>query len=434
MPATLALPASPAPAASQHLVAYSGGLDSSVLLHLAQRADLPGLCAVHIHHGLQASADDWAALCQARSVALGVPLRVVRVQLRGDDPAGPEAAARNARYQALRGVLAPGGLLLTAHHQDDQAETLLLRLLRGAGPDGLAAMRELSGFAPGRLWRPLLHTPRAALLAYAQAQGLDWIEDPHNRDPRYARSWLRTQILPPLQERQPQTSALLARSARLCAEAADALSDWAAPSLLASAHPRWPQALAIPALLAHQPAQRGVLLRLWLQGLGLPLPFADMLMRLQAEVIAARPEAMPLLAWPGVECRRYRDALFASPPLPAEPAPCVLAWRTAEPLTLPAGCGMLTCTSDAELPLLTVRFGVQGARLKPAGDAHTRHFKQLCQSAKLPPWLRGRMPFVYAGETLLSIAGLWNSAEAADCGLQLRWRAPGLPAAPGGAS
>ncbi len=174
-------------------VAFSGGLDSSVLLHwLAHlpRQRRPRLRALHVHHGLQAQADAWDQHCRRVCATLGLPLEVRRVQVRRDSGEGLEAAARAARHAVFAQELLPNEWLATAHHRDDQAETFLLRALRASGPDGLAAMRPLRDYAQGKLWRPLLELPHARLLAYAQAHGLDWIEDPSNGDTRHDRNFL----------------------------------------------------------------------------------------------------------------------------------------------------------------------------------------------------------------------------------------------------
>ncbi|GAE56601.1 hypothetical protein XPR_3236, partial [Xanthomonas arboricola pv. pruni MAFF 301420] len=233
------------------LVAYSGGVDSSVLLHLlatTPRYRVTGLRAVHVHHGLHADADAWAAHCQRQCDALQVPLQVAQVQVARDSGLGLEAAARHARHVAFAAALAPGEWLALAHHRDDQAETFLLRALRASGPDGLAAMRAQRPFAAGMLWRPLLAHARAEVLAYAQAHRLQWIEDPSNADARHDRNFLRTQLMPVLQQRWPQAAEALARSAQLSADASDLLlqEDTALlPGLLTAAG-----ALDLPALRA----------------------------------------------------------------------------------------------------------------------------------------------------------------------------------------
>ncbi|WP_108846048.1 tRNA lysidine(34) synthetase TilS, partial [Xanthomonas fragariae] len=180
----LSLPATPP---GPVLIAFSGGIDSGVLLHLlatTPRYCDTGLRALHVHHGLHADADAWAAHCLRACDALQIPLQIVRVQVARDSGLGLEAAARNARHAACAQALAPGEWLALAHHRDDQAETFLLRALRASGPDGLAAMRAQRPFANGMLWRPLLANGRADVLAYALAHGLQWIEDPSNADTR----------------------------------------------------------------------------------------------------------------------------------------------------------------------------------------------------------------------------------------------------------
>lgn len=427
----LTLPALPplAEGARVH-VAYSGGLDSTVLLHALAAAGTPGLAAIHIHHGLQAAADDWAAHCSASAAALGVPLTVLRARIGSDDPEGPEAAARTARYALLRSAMAPGDLLVTAHHRADQAETVLLRLLRGTGVHGLAGMRVLGEFAPGRLWRPLLDQPRTRLLAHARAQGLCWLDDPHNADPRYARSWLRTEIVPRLQARHPQVEAALARSARLAEEAAGLLDELAASDLAAQAEG---EALAIPGLLRLSPARRHHLVRHWLAVQGFRPPFAAMLDRLDRELLVAAVDAEPRLRWPGCELRRHRERLYAMTPL-GEPDPETrpLHWHDGCRLLLPDGDGELVARSPPPWPI-EVRRPRPGETIRPAGDRLTRDCRKLFQSRGIPVWLRPRLPVLDAGDGRLCILGLaategWRAA-AGSAGWSVEWRhaLAGLP-------
>jgi tRNA(Ile)-lysidine synthase len=398
-----------APGAVVH-IAYSGGLDSTVLLHrLAHHNPRFRLRAVHIHHGLQALADEWAEKCQRFSASLGIAFELLRVEVDALDPAGPEAAARVARYEALRSLMRPGDVLATAHHLGDQAETVLLRLLRGSGVQGLSAMRVLRDFTPGRLWRPFLELPREQLYAYAQQHDLRWIEDPHNRDPRYARSWLRGELMPLLQQRFPQTQESLARTARLAGEAALLLDELAAQDSAAAGEGA---SLFVPALRGLGAPRRHNLLRWWLRQQGFEMPAAELLERIEPEVLAAAEDAEPLLAWPGCELRRYRERLYAMVPLP--PPPLVepaLAW-IAPQITLPAGCGRLA------LPLpppqgLSVRFARGGERFRPAGGAHSRTLKNLFQEAGVPPWVRLRTPLVELDGELVYVAGV---------GASQRWR------------
>lgn len=407
------------------LLAYSGGADSTALLHLAVEQALPGLRAVHVHHGLQGAADDWAAHCQQVCAGLGVPLEVLRVQVAADDPAGPESAARSARYAALRSRLPSGGLLLTAHHRDDQAETVLLRLLRGSGVDGLAAIRSFTRFDPGWLWRPLLAVPGAALRDYLRERGIDWIEDPHNRSPRYARSWLRQELIPRLRLRWPEAEQQLAATAARCAEAAELLAELAAEGL--PAVQREDGGLSVSGLLALSPARRHLLLRHWLEHLGLPATYDETLRHLDREVLAVRPDAEPLLAWPGGEFRRYRDGLYASARLPPLPEDYALEWDGLSELRLPAGCGRLETGGPLRA---TVRLPRGGERLRLAGEAHHRSLRALAQREGLPPWVRQRLALIYVDGELQSIAGRWHADHRPRCEYIQTWsnaELPGLP-------
>ena len=411
-----------APGATTYCVAYSGGMDSTVLLHLARAAGLPGLSAIHVHHGLQSSADEWAAQCQARCLEWEVPLQQVQVNVDALHPQGPEAAAREARYAALHARLPEGAVLVTAHHAGDQAETILLRLLRGTGVEGLAAMSVDSALGEHRLWRPLLRCSREALLDYAQRHALRWVEDPHNRDPRYARSWLRSEVMPALRRRWPDADTQLARAADHAADATVLLTQLAG-SLLLSLH-RDNGGLSVSGLLQLGGAERRLVLRHWLQRQGLPPPFAHTLQQLDIDVLSAGVTATPLLRWPGAEFRRYRDTLFAGPTLAALPDDLCLDWDGRTPLTLPAGLGVLSTDTPQALQ---VRFAVPGLRIRRAGHAQHSSLKHLCQEAGVPPWWRSRLPIIFVNHTVASIAGRWNTAGAP----AFSWRTPeswGLPA------
>ena len=405
-------------------VAYSGGLDSTVLLHRLHAAGVRHLRALHVHHGLQRSADDWARHCRAQCRALGVPLGVLRVAIDADDPAGPEAAARQARYTALRSRMRAGDLLVTAHHRGDQAETVLLRLLRGAGVDGLAAMRPLIDFEPGHLWRPLLALPRSVLQAYAEKAGLRWIEDPHNQSPRYARSYLRQDVLPRLQQHWPQAEASLARAAGHCAQSANLLDDLAALDLAALSDAA---TLRVGALLRLSDARRRNLLRYWVRERGYEAPSSAALERLERELLAAKEDAQPLLHLGRYEFRRYRDRLYLMAPLPPPPKRVVLPWNGQGRLALPPGCGELRAAGrrNSARPALQVRFPQGGETLRPAAAARTRTLKNLFQEAGVPQWQRLRTPLIYCEGRLVSVADRWLTAdwiaELGRLGLQLIW-------------
>jgi tRNA(Ile)-lysidine synthase len=421
------LAAAPMPSAPGTIVAFSGGLDSSVLLHALVALRVPGLRACHVHHGLQAAADDWAAHCERVAGSIGVPLQILRVVVDPQDPAGPEAAARASRYAALRQSIGEGEVLATAHHRDDQAETVLLRLLRGSGVRGLSAIQRLSVFEPGLLWRPLLDLPRTVLLNYAQRHRLEWIDDPHNADVRYTRSWLRQQVMPQLRQRFAQLDANLSQAAAHAAETTELIDSLAGIDLADPAHAARPAGtLSVSSLLSLTPARRRNLLRHWLQGKGHALPPAAMIDRITSEVLQAGTDAEPCLHWTGCELRRYRDALFAMTPLPPPPpADWVCPWSSGAVLSLPPGCGQLVATAPPPLPV-RVRLARAGERLRPDRQTTSRSFKNLFQEAGIPPWTRLRMPLIeHDGEPLL-VPGLGlathRGRQVLDSGWQVQWQ------------
>src|SRR5690606_16818783 len=321
------------------LVGLSGGLDSIVLLHLlAMQPHIrdAGLRAIHVHHGLQAAADDWAAHCRGVCEAMAVPLQVVRVEVARDAGTGLEAAARSARRNAFTDALRDGEVLALAHHRDDQAETFLLRALRASGPDGLAAMRPWQRFGAGWLWRPLLDAPRADLLAHAQLHGLRWVEDPSNDDTAHDRNFLRHRVLPLLRDRWPAASASLARSAALASDARDLLVE-GDDTALEAVRTNDPQVLSAAALDALPPARRARVLRRWIEALGLPPLPAQGVARTGADLLAAGSDTDATFEWHGARVRRWRDLLHAG----VHRAPLAPGWYAdwdgREPLVLPGG-------------------------------------------------------------------------------------------------
>lgn len=410
----------------QLCVAFSGGRDSSVLLHSlarwvpTQAPDSPSLRAVHVDHGMQAASPLWARQCHAQAAQWSVDCAVLSVQV-CNDGRGPEAAARRARYNALAQHLQPGEVLVTAHHQGDQAETVLLQLLRGAGVDGLAAMpnqTERNGF---RHWRPALAVSADAIAAYAERHALAWIDDPSNQDRQMRRNWLRHEILPQLRVHHPQLDQQLARTAAQMAEARQQLREqaqqWLQPLLLDGG-----QGLDLQGLDAHRPADQKLILRRWLRAQG---PSAGQLDRVIEELIHAGPDRQPVLALSEVQLRRFRGGLWRMPPLSGV-QPGMRQSLVAGHLALPGGAGALTVDGpNSLLQGLEWSFAGGGERIRPAGTEHHRSLKQLHQAAGIPPWIRERTPLIWRGEQLLSVGGYWNS-EAFEAmraaGLALRWQ------------
>lgn len=420
------------PADAPLLLAYSGGADSECLLqvlcaHLGDEAPRR-LRALHVHHGLSARADAWEAYCRARAGSLGIPFLSRRVRLDRNSGDSLEAQARAARYAALAEAMAPGEILLTAHHRDDQAETVLLRLLRGSGSAGLAAMAACQAFGPGWLLRPLLDLPGAALRTALAARGIAWVEDESNAECAYDRNFLRHRILPALHARWPGAAASLARGAAQAGEDAALLRELAEADLSAARTSR-PEALRIAPLLALSPSRERNALRHWLAGLGLPMPSRARLEGLREQLLRARDDAQPCWTLGGRELRRYRDVLQALPALPAFAPGAVQAFAPERPLVLASGLGMLKAQAQAgglreprPGEAVTVRYRRGGERCRPVGRGHSQCLKKLLQAAGVPPWWRERLPLVYYGPTLVAAAGVFVCAEAEAAAGEPGWR------------
>jgi len=393
-------------------VAFSGGPDSSALLHaLAQLsvARARGLRALHVDHGLHADSAAWAEHCRHFCVALALPCEVLRVQLDTGKGKGLEAAARDARYAAFATQLREGEWLLLGHHRDDQVETVLLKLLRGAGPEGLGGMRALRPFGHGQLWRPLLDLSRQQLRDYVQTHALDCIDDPSNADTRLARNQLRHEILPRLKRHWPQAADSILHSAALNRAAADSLrTQWLAA--FDALHDPASGSLHAAGWLALDPALREPLLDHWLHARGLSAPTTAQRRQIERQCVA-RAGQLPCIRWPGVELHIWNGRLWALLPRPAIAIDWETHWR-GEPLTLPDDGVLVLTDADARMAeSLVVRLRRGGERIKPAGDAHTRELRDLFQQGRMPPWQRNVCPLLYAGDELIAVADRWISAR-----------------------
>lgn len=410
------------------LVAFSGGLDSTVLLHqlVCWRESAPDLQlrAIHIHHGLSRNADSWVQHCRQICAEWQVPLEVVKVTL-ADEGLGIEAHARQARYDAFRDALKPGEALVTAQHVDDQSETLLLALKRGSGPAGLSAMARESEFYGTKLLRPLLTESRAALESWAKAHQLCWIEDESNQDDDYDRNFLRLRVLPLLTQRWPHFAQATARSAELCAEQERLLDELLAETLSASCGDEGQ--LAIAPLQAMSEAKRNAVIRRWLAQQQAIMPSRDMLERLWREVALARVDANPQLRLGDFEIRRYQQQLWwtraydnlSERQLPWEPIEQPLQLPDSDRLVLVAGTEIRLPKSDESV---SVRFSASGT-LHIVGRQGGRKLKKLWQEMGVAPWLRETTPLLFYGETLIAAAGYFVTREgqcgSGEAGLQL---------------
>lgn len=388
-------------------VAYSGGLDSSVLLHMLRK--LPQVRAVHINHGMQTQAIAWQRHCEQQCERWAVPLdvRQVNPDVR---QGGPEAGARDARYAALAKLMQSGDVLVTAQHADDQAETFLLQALRGAGVRGLAAMPALAEFCNGHIARPLLEFTRSQLHDYAQAHALAYVQDPSNADASLDRAYLRQHILPAVRQRWPQLSRCWSRSAAWCAQAGELADELAAQDMQTCLGPV-AESLSMGRLRDLSAARRNNVLRYWLRHLSLAPPDHRHLQAIDALVMNTRSDAQPVVVWADVQLRRYRDWVFAMPRLAPVPVDYNADWDLRQPLALPDGCGYLQvegCEQHAYAVPVNVRLRIGGEALQLPGRSHHSRLKTLLQSAAVPPWVRARLPLVYRADELVAVADYWR--------------------------
>jgi tRNA(Ile)-lysidine synthase len=393
-------------------VAFSGGPDSSALLHaLAQlpTARARGLRALHIDHGLHRDSMLWADHCRSFCAMLDLPCDVRRVQVETNKGNGLEAAARHARYAAFSAELREGEYLVLGHHREDQAETVLLKLLRGAGPEGLGGMRAWRPLGHGQLWRPLLTLSRTQLRDYLKTHQLDCIDDPSNTDTKLARNYLRHEILPRLTQHWPHAVDSILHSAALSRAAADTLqTQWlAAFDVL---HDPANDSLHAAGWQALDPALREPLLDYWLHALGLSAPTTAQRQQIERQC-GARAGQLPCIRWPGVELYIWNGRLWALSPRLEIAADWEAHWR-GEPLAVPDGGVLALTDADARLTeTLVVRLRRGGEHIKPAGDAHTRELRDLFQKQRVPPWQRNVCPLLYAGDELVAVADRWISAR-----------------------
>lgn len=448
------------PEGSRLVVAFSGGLDSSVLLWSLSglRQARPGaftLAAIHVNHGLSPNAAAWQRFCEDTCANLGIELSVERVHIARGAGGSLENLARQQRYAAFKRCLQPGDCLVMGHHLDDQAETFLLRSLRGSGPRGLAAMPVTRTLGRGRLLRPLLGVTRQALEDFAREQQLRWIEDESNDSTVFDRNYLRHELLPAIARRWPAYRENWRRSAKLCAEAEVLLQEMAEQDYAAVATED-EAVIAVPALGSLSPARQRNLLRFWLQRLQVADPGWNVLQQIVTELLPAAADAQPEVSWEdngeaGDEAggagiggaggssgesadgprdsfttrrllRRYRDRLYLLDTIPPLASHECIDWCPPVPLALPGnGCLRLTPGSGTGLrqlqqgTVLQIRYRQGGEQCRLAGR-RTRPLKKILQDAAMPPWWRERLPLIYAGDELVCIPGVgvcegWQAQE-----------------------
>jgi tRNA(Ile)-lysidine synthase len=411
------VPARAAVASHDVLAVLPTGRKPSVRLRRgAQDAVLPRprVRAIHVNHGIHPNAGRWAAHCRALGRRFGVDVRVLTTRIVRTPGVSLEAAARDARYALLAGELKPGECLLTGHHEDDQLETVLLQLFRGAGVAGLAAMPALAPFAGGWLARPLLSRSRTELEVWARSHKLSWIDDDTNADECLDRNYLRRQVLPLIRERWKGVGSAVSRSARHAAEAQRLLDSLARTDVERASSGA---ALFVPSLRALPSDRRRNALRFWIMQRGARVPDTSRLDELAGPLIDARPDANPSVTWGDVTATRHADLLSlgsATDQIDTS-ADIEWLWITSPRLDLGAEGGTLELKADPHGPIdldilperVTVSRRRGGERLRPRRGGPRRTLKSLLQESHLPIAQRSRLPLVFSGVTLLTVGSLW---------------------------
>jgi tRNA(Ile)-lysidine synthase len=402
------------------VVALSGGADSASLLAAAAAlgATFRGLPlrAVHVDHGLQSAAASFREVCAALCRRLDIRLAVIPITVQTPPCASIEAAARVSRYAALELELEPGECLLTAHHREDQAETLLLQVLRGAGLKGMSAMPMCRPLGRGWHLRPLLEVAQAELLAFGASSGDLCAADPMNEDLRFDRSYLRRQVWPLIEARWPGSATVLSRTARHAADAQELLDRAAAYDVTRL---RDGDALSVPGLRALHPTERINAMRFWLRDAGVEPPSTARLAEALRQLFEAEADHLPNIAWGNFALRRYRQRVFLTPAHPAR-LDGTRRWFVGPDSRIDLGPNLGTLRWTVQIggidarrlpQTLIVRRRVGGEALKPAAQGRTQTVQHLCQSQGVLPWMRDALPLVYADEALIAVADLWLDAR-----------------------
>jgi len=417
------------------LIAYSGGVDSHVLLHvcaqLQNKLEKIHFQAIYIDHDLQDQSSAWAQHCEKTSLALGVNFLAEKVFAKDIDGSGPEQAARLARYGALARHVSEKTLLLTAQHQDDQAETLLLQLLRGAGVKGLSSMPVLSGFSLGYQLRPLLSSAQQDILQYAQVQGLKWIEDPSNLDTSYDRNFLRQNVIPMIKERWPAFSKTTARSAAHCGEASSLLEEFSTTLLMDEK----PDRLSLSFLRTLDAKTQRLVIRQWLAKQQAKMPAGKVLCEIQRLIIDVSITS-GCVEWGCWQLRLFNGYLFVTDNHLGDFPPMV--WEGQE-LVLPEPLGMLSLTdADSggidktlwESSNVTVSWREGGESIKLAGREGRKKLKKLLYENDIFPWVRQSIPLIYLNDKLAAVGDIWVDesclAESGRRGVLIDWNRPDL--------
>ena len=393
-----------------YCVAYSGGLDSQALLfalHLL-RAEFPfQLKAIHIHHGLSVHSDKWAAHCQLFCDAHEIQYIEHRLNLQVPKGESIEEMAREARYEFFAKQINTNDVLLTAHHQDDQAETVLLQLLRGAGLRGLSAMPEMKSFASGYHARPFLGLAREALVLFAKEHQLSWHDDESNANQQFSRNFIRHEVMPLLKSRWPKAADMFDRSASHCAEAEKLLSEFAF-DLMRAARGSTSQLLSVKKVLLLTPAKQRLVLRTWIREAGFSVPDIHQLAMIQSAVLNAKEDRQPAVSFGEAVVRRYGDDLYLESYFLEMPLG-EYEWDFQKPLVIPGVCEITSHEKigaglSLTIAAVTVKFR-QGGEVAHVRGKQRHTLKNLFQEWRVPVWERDRTPLLFHDGKLIAAAG-----------------------------
>jgi tRNA(Ile)-lysidine synthase len=400
------------PVTGRFIVAFSGGCDSTVLLHTLNRLHIPAnkILAVHVNHNLQDNSAYWEKFCCDTANQLGVDYHGIRLDL-GTVKSNIEEQARILRYQAFSTLMTSDDVLMTAHHRDDQAETFLLQLLRGAGLRGLSAMNPVSGFPPGKLLRPLLNFSRQQIEEYAEQNSIQWIDDPSNTDNRFDRNFLRNEVLPLLETRWSAAKSTIARSAENCREAAvmiDAMSAHDLENCIGA----YRHSLSINCLNTLSSARQHAVIRAWVEANDFPLPDRKATQTICTDFIDSRQDAKPVLKWSYVQMYRFGGFLYLIGNSLFDEVETLQATQYElkqgyVELPYPSGRLLLELSdsvTDDLLENIEISFREQGQTINIENRHGTRKLKKLFQEWNIPPWMRNFVPIIYVKGQCMAIA------------------------------
>ena len=412
-------------------IAYSGGLDSHVLLHVLasiQNKIKPKLIAVHINHGISNDADLWVKHCQRICEDLVIEFQTFSVDLSHKSDKGTEAFAREKRYEVLGNLISSHDLLLTAHHMDDQVETILLQLMRGSGPDGLVGMPQAREFSKGILLRPLLDYSREKIRDYALSESLSWVEDESNKSNKYDRNFLRNRIIPELITRWPGALKTIQRAARHQAEARSLINEISRCDLDVVCESIYTK-VDISRFNNLSGIRKKNVLRAWIKKNKLDMPDAQIIEKIIAEVIHANTDRNPCVKWKGGEIRRYRGYLYIMKLLPAHDVDLNKRWDLDESLKLTSGYLKAVSGKGSGIKkdmlsndIVEIRYRQGGEQIRPSGRVETHELKKLFQAQGILPWLRDRIPLIYHKNELIAVADLWVESKYAATEDEATWQ------------